>query len=281
MKETKISNTSTRSKIRINEHNIISNYSEDNGAFSYIKPYVEEAFYKRFPKQDFLVYWIEYNNLPDFKISDNVEVAGGISEEAHYIMRIITEYYMTQAFKAMKVDMTDANVAGEKGTPYRITKMYCGNGLDDDTELLSGRWSKRPEMATFPNESEHSFPITKRVDIVSVCSHHLAPFSTLFKEDAYAIISYIPGKKVLGISKLQRIVDWVARRGHLQENLTKMIFDEVKKAAQTESVYVKLHGLMHTCESLRGAQSKDGSFSSEYYCGDYNNIELRREINSK
>jgi GTP cyclohydrolase I len=250
----------------------------NNGRFEYLKEYVEQKFEKYYPLKDFLTSWIEYNHLQDFKISENVEAVGGISEEAHFIMRVITEYHITQAFKAMKIDMNDPNVGGEKGTPFRMTKMYCGNGLEDDTELLSGRWSKRPQMARFPNEQGQKYPITKRVDIISVCSHHVAPFSTLFKEGAYAVISYIPDEMVLGISKLQRIVDWVARRGHLQENLTKMIYDEVSIAAETPSVFVKLYGLVHTCESLRGAQSNEGAFTSEHYGGAFVNYELRREV---
>ncbi|TLX73865.1 hypothetical protein E9993_13735 [Labilibacter sediminis] len=251
---------------------------ENNNKFDYLKDYVEGKFQDRYPLKDFLTSWIEYNHLKDFKISDNVESVGGISEEAHFIMRVVTEYHITQAFKAMKIDLKDPNVGGPKGTPYRMTKMYCGNSLEDDTELLSGRWSNRPHMASFPNEQGQKYPITKRVDIVSVCSHHVAPFSTLFREDAYAVISYIPDQMVLGISKLQRIVDWVARRGHLQENLTKMIYDEVSIAAETASVYVKLHGLVHTCESVRGTQSSEGSFTSEYYGGDFENYQLRKEI---
>ncbi len=255
--------------------------SDKQGAFDYLKEFVEERFERKFPQKDFLTAWIEYNHLQDFKISDNVESVGGVSEEAHYIMRVITEYHITQAFKAMKIDMNDPNVGGEKGTPYRVAKMYCGDNLEDDSELLSGRWSHRPHMASFPNESGQKYPITKRVDIVSVCSHHTAPFSTLFRDGSYAVISYIPDEKVLGISKLQRIVDWVARRGHLQENLTKMIYDEVSKAAETKSVYVKLSGLVHTCESLRGTQSNEGAFTSEYYDGAFTNYDMRREVSSQ
>ncbi len=253
----------------------------NEGNFGYLKDYAQKKFEEQYPHKDFLTTWIEYNNLQDFKISDNVESVGGISEEAHFIMRVITEYHINQAFKAMKIDMNDPNVGGEKGTPYRMTKMYCGNGLDDDAELLSGRWSKRPQIASFPNEHGQKHPITKRVDIVSVCSHHIAPFSTLFRDGAYAVISYVPDQMVLGISKLQRIVDWVARRGHLQENLTKIIYDEVCKAAETNSVYVKLSGLVHTCESLRGTQSNEGAFTSEFYGGDFEKYELRREVSDQ
>ena len=255
--------------------------TQNNGSFEYLKDHVAQRFEQKFPNKDFLSAWVEYNHLQDFKISDNVESVGGVSEQAHYIMRVITEYHFTQAFKAMKINMDDPNVGGDKGTPYRVAKMYCGDNLEDDSEMLSGRWSNRPNMASFPNESGQKFPITKRVDIVSVCSHHTAPFSTLFRDGSYAVISYIPDKKVLGISKLQRIVDWVSRRGHLQENLTKMIYDEVCKAAETDAVYVKLGGLVHTCESLRGTQSNEGAFTSEYYGGGFSDYELRREVSSQ
>lgn len=240
--------------------------------------FAKGKFKESFPNKHFEKYWQEYQELDDFKISENVQTVGGVSEEAHFIMRSLTEYHLIQAFKAMKIDLNDPNVGGEKGTPYRMAKMYCGAHLEDDTELLSGRWSKKPNMTSFPNESNQRFPITKRVDIISVCSHHVAPFSTMFRENAYAIISYIPDQKVLGISKLQRIVDWVARRGHLQEELTVKIYNEVSKSAGTDSVFVRLSGLVHTCESLRGTQSKDGAFTSEYYGGEFKNYELRKQV---
>lgn len=251
--------------------------TKENG-YDVLKQQVHSKFIQTFDNSKFESAWREYKALQNFKISENVETAGGISSEAHYIMRILTEHYLTLAFKAMKIDLTDPNVGGEKGTPYRMAKMYCGANLEDDSELLSGRWSNKPKMANFPNDHGQKHPITKKVDIVSVCSHHIAPFSTMFRENAYAIISYIPQNSVLGISKLQRIVDWVARRGHLQEDLTAMIYNEVSKASGTESVYVRLSGLMHTCESLRGTQSKDGAFTTEHYGGEFNKYELRKEV---
>ncbi len=221
----------------------------------------------------------KYKNIKDFKISENVfDNNEDFDEELHTLMKLISQYHMECVFRAMKIDMTDANVAGEKGTPYRFIKMYCGSDLEDDTELLSGRWTKRPRIASFPNESNQKFPITKRVDLVSVCSHHTAPFSTMFRSDSYAIVSYIPEKTILGISKLQRLVDWVSRRGHLQEGLTEAIYEEVCKAAETKNVYVKLCNVVHTCESLRGSQAKDGSFTSEFYGGEFNNSEIRKQV---
>lgn len=246
-----------------------------------VKNYVRERYNQKF--KNFSKAWNEYEGIENFKISENVETVGGISEEAHYCMRLATAYQLTEAFKAMRIDMTDTNVleelsVGNIGTPARIAKMWTGSNLHDDRELLSGRWANRPRLAAFENEHDEHIPITKRIDLTAVCSHHAAPFSTTFREDAYALVSYIPHDKVLGISKLQRVVDWIAQRGHLQEALTKDIYDEIMKVSGTDSVYVKLVNVVHTCESLRGAKSKDGSFTTEYYGGYYNDIMLRQQI---
>jgi GTP cyclohydrolase I len=56
------------------------------------------------------------------------------------------------------------------------------------------------------------------------------------------------------------------------------IYEEVSKAAETESVYVRLYNLVHTCESLRGAQSEDGAFTTEYYGGAFDNPETRKQV---
>jgi len=248
-----------------------------------MKNTIRQQYNYKYPPTNFEAAWKEYINLDSFNINENVSKVGGISEEAHYCMRLVAGYHLTEAFKAMKINTDDPNVTvdlaeGNIGTPGRIAKMWCGADTHDDRELLSGRWADKPRLARFPNTSDKRIPITKRVDLTAVCSHHAAPFSTTFREDAYAIVSYIPSDYVLGISKLQRVVDWLAQRGWLQEDLTKAIFDEVSEVAQTESVYVKLCNVVHTCESLRGAKAKDGAFTSEYYSGDFDNPEIRTQI---
>ena len=241
------------------------------------KKYVENGYNNDIFEKSFK----EYKELKDFKINENVADVGGISEEAHFIMRTIAQYHLEQAFKAMKVDLNDSNVTGEKGTPYRVTKMWTGSGTNDDRELLSGRWADKPRVATFPNTHKMNVPITKRVDLTAVCSHHLAPFSAKFRDDAYAVISYIPEDFVLGISKLPRLVNWISQRGWLQEELTQKIYEEISDVACTENVYVKLYNIVHTCESLRGAKTEDGTFTSEYYGGDFKDFQLRQQVLQK
>lgn len=237
---------------------------------------------KEFPnrtKEEFVIFLNKLNNIESFKISENIwDLKQEIDPETHYLMRLIAQSHLENVFKTLKIDLTDPNVSGEKGTPYRIIKMWTGAGLNDLTELMSGRWAKKAHIPKFPNTQKISIPITKRIDVTSLCSHHLAPFSTSFRPEAFAVVSYIPKDFVLGISKLQRRADHIARRGQLQEDLTIMLYNEISEIAETPDVYVKLYQLVHTCESLRGTQSKDGSFTTEYYGGAFSDPELRKQV---
>lgn len=248
-----------------------------------LEKYIKTRFEKKY-NEPFDNYYNEYKSLKPFAANGNIFESGQeISERVHFIMRLQTQYYFLKAFESMLIDMDDDNVKedlslGNIGTAGRLAKVFCGADLDDDTELGCGRWAKKPRIATFPNTARSKIPITKRVDIISNCSHHTVPFGTLFGDDSYAIVSYVPEQFVLGISKLQRIVNWVAKRYWLQEDLTKAIYDEVSSAVKTKDVYVKLYNIKHGCEFLRGSLSKDGSFTSEYYDGYFNDINIRENI---
>lgn len=190
-----------------------------------------------------------------------------VKPEVHWIMRSFTQYYITEAFKAMKVDLTDENIAVNalgKGTPGRIAKMWVGADPEDTGELGSGRWNKEPFISFFPNDGQTDI-ITKEVDVVSCCSHHFLPFSTF--DGGKAIVSYKPDKYLIGISKLQRFVNWASKRFWLQEDLTKYIGKTIQRIAGTEDVYVKLEGLVHGCEKFRGAASKNGNLTTEFKGG--------------
>ena len=254
--------------------------------------FVKERYFKKFPnkrEKDFKEDLKRYYKIPTFKACENIHQVMTnynnredlpdveeeyvtsdqlVTNETHWIMRMITQYYLTEAFKAMKIDLDDENVREQslgKGTPGRVAKLYCGDNPEDTTELFSGRWNKEPYIACFPNTDEDHSIITKEVDIVSCCSHHFLPFSTF--NGGKAVISYKPGKYILGISKLQRFVTWCSRRGWLQEDLTHYIGDTIKRIANTEDVYVKLEGLTHSCETFRGANTKNGNLTTEYRSG--------------
>jgi len=234
---------------------------------------------------DFEDAWAFYLLLPDFKANENIySKTSNYGKDVQEIVRLVTQFHLTIAFKAMKIDLDDPNVKevlseGNIGTPGRLAKVWVGADLSDSSELGSGRWTKKPRLATFPNtNTDTNIPIIKRVDVVSNCSHHLISFNTLNRQDSYAIVSYIPDEFVLGISKLQRLTDWLARRFWLQEDLTKALYDEISSAAKTPSVYIKIVNAVHGCEQLRGSQSNDGAFSSEMYGGKFAESEMRKQV---
>ena len=236
-----------------------------------------------------------YSTLPTFKANENIhevvkdnlhypelidaenEFINGdsLKPEVHWIMRSIVQFHLLKAFDAMKIDLTDPNIAINalgKGTPGRIAKMWCGNDPEDTTELGSGRWNKEPALSLFPNESGNRDIITKQVDVVASCSHHFLPFSSF--DGGKVTISYIPKNHILGISKLQRFVTWCARRFWLQEDLTAYIGKTIQRIAQTKDVWVKMEGLVHGCEKFRGANAKDGSLNTEFKDGFFKTGEL-------
>ena len=264
--------------------------------FDFVYKRYQEKFPDTFP-ENFLEDMERYNQIPTFKANENihqimtnyqeredlpdlennyVKSSDIVTPGSHWIMRMIVQYYLTRAFSAMKVDLEDPNVSEQvlgKGTPGRIAKMFVGADPEDTSELGSGRWNKEPFISCFPNTDSNHNIITKEVDLVSCCSHHFLPFSNL--DGGKAIISYIPNEYVLGISKLQRFVNWSASRFWLQEDLTAYLGEQIKRIANTEDVYVRLEGVKHSCERFRGVKSKDTSLTTEFKSGYFKEVSAK------
>lgn len=191
---------------------------------------------------------------------------------------------MKEIFDILKLDyQNDPNL---KDTPMRISSMWVN-------ELLIGRYQKEPRMESFPLQfgtddgilvDDETFDpgmlICKKVDIDSMCSHHFMPFMDL-DANAYAIIAYKPSDKLLGISKLQRIVNWYGRRPQLQEQLTYQIYKHVCDTIGSKDVMVSFHNITHTCESIRGVESECGRTSTMQFGGCFEDGSLRREMISQ
>ena len=201
--------------------------------------FVKERYFKKFPhdnNKQFNHYFELYKRLPIFKANQNIheiftnykdrsniksledecvdkntnygdeyfDENGSFDSHIHWILRVFTQYYLMEAFKAMKIDLEDENLKElslAKGTPGRIAKLWVGSNSEDTTELGSGRFNKEPYLSYFPANRNHDI-IVKEVDLVSTCSHHFLPFSSL--DGGKIIIAYRPNEYVLGISKLQR-----------------------------------------------------------------------------
>ena len=198
-------------------------------------------------------------------------------------IRTSVHLLLSISFRAMGVDLSDPNVSvmyGSLGTPSRIAKMWTCKNIYDLNEFLSGRFALEPKLVVFPADNlTKRHPVTVTVTINSVCSHHLVRFGNEFRNpDSKAVISYIPNKKVLGLSKINRWVEWTARRGWLQENLCNYIGKTLQERLETEDVYVALMNMQHGCVAFRGKNDVLAYTSTEYYGGKYDNIEFRNQI---
>ena len=251
-----------------------------------------QAYFKsKYPNENLLTTLLKLRDLKPFAAGGNVFESGQtIDEPTLLCMRWVAGLKMEEVLDILKFDRQDSNLiqdlsVGNIGTAQRWAKTVTGDSLECDSEMMCGRYAKPPRIATFPaNEPgtnlvpNEPLPVTKIVSVNSVCSHHFLPYGTLIGDNAYAIISYIPGDFVLGISKLQRVADHVARRPTIQEDLTKELYRAVSEAAQTPDVYVGIFRARHTCEYLRGSQSPEGALTTEWFGGKFEDKALRESV---
>ena len=124
-------------------------------------------------------------------------------------------------------------------TPTRVSKAWL-------KDLIVGSITDEPNITTFPNDEGYSgLVIQSGIPIVSMCAHHNLAFT------GYATVAYVPGEKVIGLSKLNRIVEWFSRRPQMQESLTQQIHDYITNKMDCQSVAVSI-ACKHTCCSHRG-----------------------------
>lgn len=260
---------------------------------SHIKDAIRVEFHFKYPNGDFDKAWDNQKEIACFSALGNAYDLGyEIDKETHYVMRLVATWHIEKALKALKYDTeTDPNLMKDLetaniGTAGRIAKIWAGNGLDSENirEYADGRWTKAPRLATFPaKENDKGRPVTVVIDnpgIGSVCSHHFLPFSIQQQTNSKIVISYIPNKNLLGLSKIGRFVEWCLNRPSLQEEVTELIHDQIKTIAETEDVYVGLLNFVHSCETTRGAKQYSTT-TTEDYSGVFDDIKLRDSILSK
>lgn len=131
------------------------------------------------------------------------------------------------------------NDEGTRETPKRVRKFY----LD---WVTSGEPSFK--LTDFDAESFDQMVIQRNIPFYSMCEHHLLPFFGV------ATVAYIPDRKIIGLSKLARIVDWYARRPQNQERLTKQVMQKIESVLSPKGVGVSLTG-RHMCMEMRGIRA--------------------------
>ncbi|WP_298895427.1 GTP cyclohydrolase I FolE [uncultured Psychroserpens sp.] len=165
----------------------------------------------------------------------------------------------------MGLDLTDDSL---KGTPKRVAKMYID-------EIFSGlNPNNKPKIALFDNKYQYNqMLVEKNITFYSNCEHHFVPII------GKAHVAYISSGKVIGLSKLNRIVQYYAKRPQVQERLTNQIAEELKNVLETEDVAVIIDA-KHLCVSSRGIKDDTSATVTTYYGGQFNKAEKITELHN-
>ena len=171
--------------------------------------------------------------------------------------------HFQKIMETLGMDLTDDSLSG---TPYRFAKMYVKElfyGLNPDN---------RPKLSTFENTYGYQKMLVEQdITIDSSCEHHFLPII------GHAHIGYIPKNKVVGLSKINRLVDYYAHRPQVQERLCLQIVNDLQETLETDDVIVMVHA-KHLCVSSRGIKDKDSFTTTVEYGGKFTNENLRNEF---
>ena len=161
------------------------------------------------------------------------------------------------------LDLTDDSL---KGTPKRVAKMYID-------EIFSGlNPENKPKIALFDNKYQYNqMLVEKNITFYSNCEHHFVPII------GKAHVAYISSGKVIGLSKLNRIVQYFAKRPQVQERLTNQIAEELKATLKTDDVAVIIDA-KHLCVSSRGIKDESSATVTTFYGGKFNTPEKIAEL---
>ncbi|WP_299985057.1 GTP cyclohydrolase I FolE [uncultured Pontibacter sp.] len=176
---------------------------------------------------------------------------------------VIIERHFREIMHTMGLDLNDDSL---KGTPLRVAKMYV-------QEIFSGLHPEnKPVIRRFENKYRYNQMLVERdITVYSSCEHHFVPII------GKAHVAYMPNEHVIGLSKLNRIVQYYARRPQVQERMTMQIADELKQALQTENVAVLIEA-DHLCVMSRGVNDVSSSTITAEYSGLFEQDQYRNEF---
>lgn len=173
------------------------------------------------------------------------------------------ETHFRSIMETLGLDLNDDSLSG---TPGRVAKMYV-------KEIFSGlNPANKPKIALFENRYQYNqMLVEKNMTFYSNCEHHFVP---IFGK---AHVAYISNGKVIGLSKLNRIVQYYAKRPQVQERMTVQIAKELQKVLQTEDVAVLIDA-KHLCVSSRGVQDHNSATVTSFYGGKFSGESARQEF---
>ncbi len=170
--------------------------------------------------------------------------------------------YMRRIIEALGLDVSDPNLAG---TPERVAKMYLEmfHGLAEGAE---------PKVTFFPNDERYTAMVMEKdIPFYSLCSHHFVPFY------GHAHVAYIPNERIVGLSKMPRIVEFYARRPQLQERLTEQIAGFLEHTLCPQGVMVVIEA-RHLCVEMRGVKKPGALTVTSAIRGIFFNKPVREEF---
>jgi len=175
----------------------------------------------------------------------------------------IIQDHFRQILNTLGMDLNDDSL---KDTPKRVAKMFV-------KEIFSGlNPENKPGVSVFENKFNYSqMLVEKNINFNSFCEHHFLPIS------GKAHVAYISTGKVIGLSKINRIVDYFAKRPQVQERMTVQIAEELKKVLETEDVAVIMEA-KHMCVSVRGIQDESSTTVTSEYHGRFKDEKTREEL---
>jgi len=165
--------------------------------------------------------------------------------------------------EVLGLDLTDDSL---RGTPKRVAKMYI-------QEIFSGlNPANKPSVALFENKYNYNeMLIEKNISFYSNCEHHFVPII------GKAHVAYMSGGKVIGLSKLNRLVQYYAKRPQVQERLTVQIGKELQSILETDNVAIIIDA-KHLCVASRGVEDDTSSTVTAFYGGRFAETKVKEEL---
>jgi GTP cyclohydrolase IA len=173
------------------------------------------------------------------------------------------EHHFQSIMDLLGLDLSDDSLSG---TPHRVAKMYV-------KEIFQGlNPANKPKIALFDNKYRYNeMLVEKNISFYSNCEHHFVPII------GRAHVAYISNGKVIGLSKLNRLVEYFAKRPQVQERLTMQIAKELQKVLHTENVAVVIDA-KHLCVASRGVEDDTSSTVTAFYGGTFQNEQTKNEF---
>lgn len=175
------------------------------------------------------------------------------------------QHHFGMIMNELGLDLSDDSLSG---TPHRVAKMFV-------KELFYGlNPANKPKISTFENKYAYKkMLVEQKITVDSTCEHHFLPIT------GYANVAYVPKDTVIGLSKINRIVEYYSHRPQVQERLSEQILQDLQTTLDTQDVIVMICA-KHLCVSSRGIKDKDSFTTTLAYGGCFENKETRNDFST-